>query len=305
MSLTPEEIEARRFPVTANGYDPLEVERFLAEVAATYRESRRSDADASTSGDRSGLPLGSSARPVGPNESDDAFARLGDEVSEMLRSAGHLADSVRAEAEAEAEVVRARAELEANETRSQAEHRLDQAKRIEIGAQGNADSIIADAERRAEALLRATENDARARAEQITAQAEIEAEQAQRTRQATVDRLHAAKVDVQEAIEKLAGREPLPVLDLTSEAAVVHPPGTPDVDTASVPTGSEATANVPSNTAPPAAAPANPTAPPASNGGATSAPETGEDPLTRMVRAAVVRAVEASAVQADEGPDPH
>jgi len=293
VSLTPEDIEARRFAVGANGFDQREVQHFLAEVAAAYRASVR----AGTSGDaesrdRGGFPLGSSARPVGPTDTgdDDAFGRLGEEISDMLRSARRLADSVRAEAEAESEVVRARAELEANETRSKIDHQLEQAKRIQIGAQANADKILADAELKAEALLRAAEDEARARADRITADAEREAEEVKRTRQATVEQLHAARADVQEAIERLAGRAPTPVLDLTTTDAVVHPSAEVSAD-----------AGVPDETAELVPTPVTVGA----NGSdLVTEPAAEEDPLTRMVRAAVVRAVEASATPTgDDAPE--
>lgn len=289
MSLTPEDIEARRFAVRANGYDQREVEQFLTEVAAAYRSAvRGSDAEAR---DRGGFPLGSSARPVGPadNGGDDAFGRLGEEISDMLRSARRLADSVRAEAEAESEVVRARAELEANETRSKIDYQLEQAKRIQKGAQANADQILADAELKAQALLQAAEDEARARAQRISAEADREAEEIKRTRQATVDQLHAARADVQEAIERLAGRTPTPVLDLTTTSAVVHPP--PEVIADDEPAE------------PPAAAP-TPVAVGEPTADVVTEPAAGEeDPLTRMVRAAVVRAVEASATPAEDAPE--
>ena len=91
---TPEEIEARRFRLAQNGYDCEAVDRFLAEIA----DGLRSDPAPS---------------PLDPDE----FGRLGQEIAAILRNAHDAAGAVKAEAEGQAAALRATAEAEAHDIR--------------------------------------------------------------------------------------------------------------------------------------------------------------------------------------------
>jgi DivIVA domain-containing protein len=162
--LTPEEIEARRFRLSANGYDCEAVDRFLADIAEALRS------------------------PGGPGGDADEFGRVGLEIATILRNARDSAGAIKAEAEGHAAALRSRAEAEAGDVRkaaaSEAEALHVQARaEIEAGLE-SAERELADARRTAEEAaaeadaVRATaETDAKAR----KAAAEDEAEEVRRS----------------------------------------------------------------------------------------------------------------------------
>ncbi|MCB1002756.1 MAG: DivIVA domain-containing protein [Acidimicrobiales bacterium] len=173
MALTPEDIEQHIFKVSRRGYDKVEVDRFLGEVARSYRDLRHqldrtvlatteptppADPPAPDPGPSAGptedggalfrLDRGPEPPPAAPGGPDD-FQRLGSEVAEVLRTAHASVAQLRHEAEVEASVLRQRAEREVAELRREAEV---QAARIRQEAQRDAAALRGDAQRYAEGL---------------------------------------------------------------------------------------------------------------------------------------------------------
>lgn len=145
MPLSPEEIEGRRFLAALRGYDKDEVDSFLREVAAAYREAIR-------------------AGQQGPGQ--DAFTVLGDRVASVLRTATEVANQLRAEAEEEREAAR-QEHREAASLRERAENEVDAIMRGEAvasivqAATEGAKEIVADAERKARQFRAGAEQRAR------------------------------------------------------------------------------------------------------------------------------------------------
>jgi hypothetical protein len=203
------------------------------------------------------------------------YAQLGDQVSEVLRAADAVAEGLRSRAETDVAELRSRTELElANRARAldaQAEAGREEAVRLLRTAKEQANAMVADASAKAERILAA----ASARAEQHAGQAEIEArrhaERLVRFERDVHTRLLAARADVDDAIELLAGSEDRPVLDLTDDEARIRIGQIDGGDPALEEDGS-----APRRRA------------------RTVPPEDAIDPLSDMVRSAVGRAVEAS-----------
>jgi DivIVA domain-containing protein len=260
VALTPDEIEGREFHVVDQGYDMVQVDTFLTEVAASYRYAVHNLLPGA-----SGVGQATGRHPSG-GVTPDALTRVGQEVAEILRSAEKVAETVRNEADAEAAAVRARADLEAAELRQAAERDREQAKRLLTHAQEQSETIVAEAGTEARALVEQAEADATQRADEVLGRSRRHAEQILRAERAVIERLHEVRSDVDSAIDRLAGSEDRPVLDLTSGEPVLRVGG-----------------------------------PPAADDDPDAASEAGdEDPVRTMVRNAVGRAAEEGAA-AEEG----
>ena len=254
MRLTPEDIEARRFRLAPNGYECEAVDRFLAEVIETLRQQPAEPVE-----------------PVVTTPETDEFSRAGQEIATILRAARDSAGAMRAEAEGLAASMRSRAELEAADLLRQAEAERGQAATVLAEAQQQADATVRDAEQQiAGAVAEATAR-GEARATQIIEAAERQAEVIRRGERAAHQRLLAARTDLQQAIDRLAGHDDRSLLDLT----VAAPHGQAGDDDLVV---SAAQSNANGH---------------AANGHAADEPAA--DPLLRMVRAAVGRAAQHSA----------
>ncbi len=267
MNLTPDDIERRTFAIEDRGYDRDEVRRFLFEVAATVRQARETSAT-TAGGDTARL---ATDRPGPDQPGRDPFAQLGAEVAEVLRAAHDSVAGRLAAAELEAALIRERAEADALEVRRQAEvdatWQHDRAKRVLIAAQEQAETIIEEAETQAGAVLVAARDQAEQHAQQVASQARRHAELIVRAEGEALRRLHDAHAGVASAIETLAGAEDRPVVDLTHVR--------PKVQFGSVAVDMEV---------------------PAGDGGNLSS----LDPVLRMVRHAVDRAVTGAAEHAAE-----
>jgi DivIVA domain-containing protein len=257
VALTPDEIEGREFRVVDQGYDMVQVDTFLTEVAASYRYAVHNLLPGA-----SGVSTAAERHPSA-NAGSDALTRVGQEVAEILRSAEKVADTVRNEADSDASAIRSRADLEAAELRQAAELDRDQAKSLLTHAQEQADTIVAEAEQQAQSLLQRIDDEASTRAEELLGRSRRHAEQILRAERAVVERLHGIRTDVDAAIDRLAGSEERPVLDLTSGEPVLRVGGLPLGDDAE-PVDSD------------------------------------QDPLRTMIRAAVDRAADEGANAGDE-----
>jgi DivIVA domain-containing protein len=255
VALTPDEIEGREFRVVDQGYDRVQVDAFITEVAASYRYAVHNLLPGASG-------VGQSAGRHPSASAAENLTRVGQDVAEMLRSAEKIAETLQAEAEAEASSVRAAADVEAAELRQGAERDREQAKRLLVHAQEQADAIVAEAEEQARERLKQADEEATERAEELLSRSQRHAEQILRAERAVIERLHAVRGDVDLAIDRVAGSEERPVLDLTSGEPVLRVGGLPAGDDDEVP------------------APDPPT-------------EGDADPLRTMIRQAVRRAGEA------------
>lgn len=272
MALTPEEIEGREFSIVDRGYRREEVDRFLTEVAASYRYAIHN------------LLPGVAPQPGKTHATEavgeELLAKLGDQVADILRSAEKLAESVRTEAETDVAAARARSDLEIAELRRAGEADREQAKRLLVRAQEQADVILTDAEHRADSRAREAEADARARADHLVDEARRRTENLLSAEKSSIERLRAARAELDASIDRLRTSEDRPVLDLTQQRPVMR-------------VGPRSASNLASATA----------------GEAPSGLDADQDPVARMVRAAVGRAVQHSispalAPESDEDPDP-
>lgn len=221
MALTPDEIEGREFRVVDEGYDMVQVDTFLTEVAASYRYAVHNLLPGA-----SGVGPATGRHPAA-NTGADALTKVGQEVADILRSAEKVADTVRTEAESDAATIRARADLEVAELRQAAELDREQAKRLLTTAQDQADTIVAEAKQQSSTLVRQADEEATQRSDELLGRSQRHAEQILRAERAVVERLHDVRNDVENAIDKLAGSEERPVLDLTSGEPVLRVGGLP------------------------------------------------------------------------------
>jgi DivIVA domain-containing protein len=222
VALTPDEIEGREFHVVDQGYDMVQVDTFLTEVAASYRYAVHNLLPGA-----SGVGPATNRHPAS-GATGDALTRVGQEVAEILRSAEKVAETVRDEADAEAAALRARADLEVAELRQAAERDREQAKRLLTHAQEQSETIIREAQGEASTILEQSEADATQRADEILGRSQRHAEQILRAERAVIDRLHDVRGGIDDAIDRLAGSEDRPVLDLTSGEPVLRVGATPD-----------------------------------------------------------------------------
>jgi DivIVA domain-containing protein len=216
VALTPDEIEGREFRMVDQGYDPVQVDTFLTEVAASYRYAVHNLLPGA-----SGVGSATGRHPAAVS-SAEALTKVGQEVAEILRSAEKVAETVRAEADADAASIRARTDLEVAELRQAAEQDRDQAKRLLTHAQEQAEAIMAEAEQQAKLVVEQMTNDASQRADEMINRSRRHAEQILRAERAVMKRLQDVRGDVDTAIDRLVGSEDRPVLDLTSGEAVLR-----------------------------------------------------------------------------------
>ncbi|MCP5029008.1 MAG: DivIVA domain-containing protein [Actinomycetia bacterium] len=175
MGLTPEQISGRTFEVVRKGYDPEQVDTFLARVAADLR-----------------LLL---ARL--PEEGTDPFQRMGNEVAALLRSAQDTARSVVSDAENEASDTRSLALTEANEIRSEADTDRTAARQTVDEARRETAAIASQAEEQARARVRGVLTEAEARLRDLES-AELDAHR-------RVEEIHAR---LGETLQRLTGGQP-------------------------------------------------------------------------------------------------
>jgi DivIVA domain-containing protein len=221
VALTPDEIEGREFRVVDQGYDRVQVDTFLTEVAASYRYAVHNLLPGA-----SGIGPAAGRHPSA-NIGSEALTRVGQEVAEILRSAEKVAETVRTEADSDASAIRSRADLDAAELHQAAERDREQAKSLLTHAQEQSDTIVAEAEEQARAILQEADEEATKRSEELLGRSRRHAEQILRAERAVVDRLHGIRSDVDTAIDRLAGSEERPVLDLTSGEPVLRVGGLP------------------------------------------------------------------------------
>jgi DivIVA domain-containing protein len=206
--------------------------------------------------------------------SDDGYERLGSEVADVLRAAHDIVEARRAQAEADAATIRAEAENDATELRRQADAeaawQLDRAKRVLIAAQEQAEAIIAEAEAQAKAMITGARDQAEQHTQHVAAQARLHAETILRAEREALDRLHEANAGVRAAIEKIGAGESRPVVDLTEFRPHVHL-GEVSVEMHAEP--------------------------------AMTDDHAAQDPLVRMMRHAVDRAVDGAAEHANDESD--
>ncbi len=256
MRLTPEHIEARRFRLAPNGYECEAVDRFLAEITEALQN-----------------------QPADGVENDE-FTRVGQEIAGLLRAARTSAGAVRAEADGLAASVRSRADLEAADIRKEAEAHLEQAKLVLATAQAQAEVVVQEAERQNAEALAASRAQGETEAGTLIVEAEARVEEILRTERSAQQRLLSARRDLQQAIDRLSGDPPQPVLDLTDAE-------TPDL------VGEDAVVVDDAPVIAPTTGP--PLGQPAVAGHLDTSSDPGTDPLLRMVKAAVGRAAEHSA----------
>lgn len=262
MALTPEDIEQHTFKVSRRGYDKVEVDRFLGQVATSYRELNQRAETAATDAAVSAWPGG------GPVEDDrttdgapapggelfaqagtgDDFNRLGTEVASVLRTAHASVAQLRHEAEIEAAVIRQRAEREVADLRheadtyaarvraeadayasgkaTEAEGATRDADRLLADAQARADAKLADTERRVSIITEQAEANAQARSQEILAEADRRLAAAKSTEDALRARLIAAHGDLRAALEQFTAPSASPA----EASGPAEPPMPPTLD---------------------------------------------------------------------------
>ncbi len=122
-TVSPEEIETRRFQITVRGYDIEEVNDFLVRVAASQREG-----------------LASAERRERVAAASSPYEQVGDEVVAVLDSARSAAAQVREEAHQEVTTLL-----------DQAREEMERAIQVRNEAEQEADALIEDARQVAEA----------------------------------------------------------------------------------------------------------------------------------------------------------
>jgi DivIVA domain-containing protein len=171
--LTPEEIEATRFPTRARGYDRHAVDAFLAEIAAELRRA--------------------SGAPVQP------LRQLGEEVGEFLQHAKDVAERLRVQAEQDLDAARRGAETLLERAR-------EERRRLEDATAREAEEIKAEAEIRAQESRAAAERlraKARSYATVVVREAKREAARVRDEAREMAERTRAsAQRDVQERMER-------------------------------------------------------------------------------------------------------
>lgn len=270
MAMTPEEIADRKFLVGLRGYDRDEVRKFLVTVANDYRTvlekshsrtngtaaAAKTDAEA-TVASKPATPEAPAAPPKAPAatrgdvSSPEDFARMGEEVAAILRTAHEQVASLKRKAQEEAaehkrtveeqaELTKAEAEMFGADLRTKAEswaesHKsranaeLEEAKRTLATAQDEALSLVADAEKRAQRMLQTTERKARTRADEVLTKARAELAELRQSQEQANQWLEAARTYIGQAIGTFHS---------TAKPDLSEPPevtdGTPEDDKAAV-----------------------------------------------------------------------
>lgn len=138
MSFSPEEIKSRDFLVALRGYDKLEVETFLQEVADQYAEFMEELEQARQGSTSASLPAA------------DPFADLGDHVASVMRAATEAANQRQSESEREAASIRTAAREEAEHAAAEARQELDAASELRAEAERESAQLRAAAREEAD-----------------------------------------------------------------------------------------------------------------------------------------------------------
>jgi len=200
MTSSADEIENKRFLPSLRGYDKDEVDSYLREIAAEFRQLQRA---AEIAEHENALSRG-----------EQAFRELGAYTAEVSRAVAEALEGLRAEAEQEAQRLLADARDDAaasasaaSETLAEAQAELDEAHRLRAAADLHAAAVREAAEselaeRRAASAreFAAAEADRQA-ATELRAAAEAALRAAEATRGAAEQRLAAAELELQTAIE--------------------------------------------------------------------------------------------------------
>ena len=145
--LSPDDIAGREFRVARRGYDRDEVHAFLAGVAAHVAELEQRVAEAEASRAAS-PPEGATDAPAAPAPSpDDAsrvFAEIGQETQRILEAAREAAKGIARKAEADAAEEVAAARRRADEVLAEGERRRDAVERVIAELEQSRAEIAAD-----------------------------------------------------------------------------------------------------------------------------------------------------------------
>ena len=155
------------FPIVAEGYDPVKVNRYVAEAATGHRRPRSST--------RSTCTPKMSAQSEGDEPAELNFDTLGSHIANLVKAAHEAANGIRRDAEAEARATaaaaeraillrRADAESEVQRLTEVGEEELEKARISAAAIRNNAAKVLADADEKAAA----TEAAARKKVAEIT-----------------------------------------------------------------------------------------------------------------------------------------
>lgn len=275
MALNPDQIENKQFVVGLRGFDKDEVQSFLELVANDYRkaldranerghaqaegattgaagearakriiddaevQAKRILADAEARAKATAAATPAAATTTSPAE--DPFARMGEQVAALMRSAEEQAAVVRAKAGEEAGEIKRDAAAQANlamveadkyaadlkssaessseARRAEADADRTEAKRSLTQAQQEALTLVADATNRAQRMLEATERKAREQAERVLSTARQDHQELVRNRTESQQRLQEASEHLTRALAAVSTDEPVSIPD----AEVVDP----------------------------------------------------------------------------------
>lgn len=204
MSFSPEEIRSRDFLVALRGYDKIEVETFLRDVASQHADLLAEVALARGEGRSESVPA------------TDLFADLGDQVAYVMRAAAEAAAQLQTETEREAASMRAVAREEAGRAAAEARLELDAASEMRAEAEREAAQVRAAAREEADRtgnearqVLEAAQ-EARSTVEREAAElreSSIHHEQELRTQaeQTVAQFIVSAKQEIEEAVKQVLG----------------------------------------------------------------------------------------------------
>lgn len=154
------------FPIVAEGYDPVEVNRYVAELQRATKTAQQHALD---------LHAKMSAQSEGDEPAELNFDTLGSHIANLVKAAHEAANSIRRDAEAEARATaaaaeraillrRADAESEVQRLTEVGEEELEKARISAAAIRNNAAKVLADADEKAAA----TEAAARKKVAEIT-----------------------------------------------------------------------------------------------------------------------------------------
>lgn len=199
MPFSPEEIQSRDFLVALRGYDKVEVETFLQEVASQYANLMEEMALLRTEATSESQPA------------SDPFHDVGDQVASVMRAAADAAARLQTDTEQEVASIRANALDEASRAAAEARLELDAASELRSEAERQA-AQLRSAAREEVAEIRSEARQILDAAKEARATAEREAkelldstrkrEQELRTRaeQEVVQLIDSAKQEIEEAV---------------------------------------------------------------------------------------------------------
>jgi DivIVA domain-containing protein len=204
MTFTPDDIPQRRFTLVRRGYEPAEVDAFLADVRVAWISA-----------------LAAAAGPAARGPDD--FGRLGDEVAAVLRQAHESVATLRQRAEADAALVRQNAEIEAARLRQDAEVDRREAGRTLEQARVAAEAQMAEVRRQAGAVADTAATMARRRTDEVVEAAKREAQAAVGVQRNVRNRLEGTRGDIDQALTRLVEEDE----DLFAGIDLTTPPPMP------------------------------------------------------------------------------